>query len=104
MSRILLERAEEQVADLDPRALAGRDAWAPPEAPRDEPCASSATPRRCIGCGKGRVQGWSCCPKRRKRVAAGLPTDLGEYVTDAEYRTLARRMPGVFVVGSLRSR
>jgi hypothetical protein len=51
----------------------------------------------CIGCKKAEVRvKFTYCPRCKKRLDAGLPVDLDDYVTDADYRALAKRMPGDF--------
>ncbi len=53
---------------------------------------------KCPGCGQLKSLHRRCfCARCKKRNEAGLPLDLDDFLTDAEYRRLARRMPGEFM-------
>ena len=54
--------------------------------------------RPCIGCGKTQVVGQTYCRRCKKRLDAGLPVDLDEYVTYRQSRK-ANAPTGTFSLG-----
>jgi hypothetical protein len=74
------------------RRIAGRDqTW------QDRPGAGKAYV--CIGCGRERVKvKRTYCRRCQKRLGAGIPVDVDEYLTEQQYQDWSRRvMPGRFM-------
>lgn len=105
LDRVLLARAETQVAELDPRAPSGRDSWALRESGPARVDVTSKARFPCLGCGKEPVRVRFTYGRRcRKRLEAGLPVDLETFVTERESRALAKRMPSPIAFGGARDR